>query len=77
MNSKFYFIISGVIFAGVSLLHLVRSINGWQFQIGPFQLQNWLSYLGFVLAAALSVWAFRLVSQGGKTSSGETTQRSA
>ena len=66
MNMKNYCIISGTIFAVVSLVHLIRAVSSWQFQIGPFQLQNWVSYAGFLLGGVLSVWAFRLASQIGK-----------
>ena len=63
MNSKLYFIISGVIFGLVALMHLARSVNDWMFQIGPFLIEQWMSYAGFVFAAALSIWAFRLASK--------------
>jgi hypothetical protein len=67
MRDKLYFLISGVVFAGVALLHLLRAVNSWQFQIGPFAVQNWMSYVAFVLAAALSVCGFWLASRNGRT----------
>jgi hypothetical protein len=63
MNNKLYFMISGVIFSFVALMHLARSVNSWVFQIGPHMLLPWMSYVGCVLAGALSIWAFRLATK--------------
>lgn len=63
MGNKIYFIVSGVIFGLVALMHLVRSLNSWVFLIGPYTLLPWMSYAGFVVAAILSIWAFLLATK--------------
>ncbi len=60
MNQRTYFVISGVIFGGVALLHLLRLINHWEVVLGPWTMPLCLSWLGLVVAGALSLWAFRL-----------------
>ncbi len=63
MNGKTYLLISSAIFALVAILHIVRLINHWSIQIGTFAVPFWGSWLGFVIATALSIWAFRLMSK--------------
>jgi hypothetical protein len=63
MSEKNYLIISATIFALVALLHFFRLFTHWSFQIGTMSVPLWGSWLALVIAAALSVWAFRLLSQ--------------
>ena len=62
-SDRAYLLISGVIFGLVAMLHLVRVVNGWQFEVGPWSLPMWPSWLGAVLPAVLCGWAFRLGSR--------------
>ena len=54
-----YLIISATIFTLVAILHLLRIVNGWAFQFGPYLIPMWFSWLGTFLPAALAAWAFR------------------
>ncbi|MBV8887451.1 MAG: hypothetical protein JO235_26115 [Chroococcidiopsidaceae cyanobacterium CP_BM_RX_35] len=63
MSAKVYFLISAAIFALVSVLHIVRLFNHWSFQIGTVAVPFWGSWLGLVIGAALSIWAFRLMAE--------------
>ena len=36
--------ISGTIFGLVALLHLLRAVNQWPFQLGPWFLPQWASW---------------------------------
>jgi hypothetical protein len=63
MKSQFYLLISAVIFALVAILHLVRLISHWSVQIGAFAVPLWGSWLGLFIASALSIWAFRLMTE--------------
>lgn len=63
MNQKRYFLVSGTIFGLVALLHCIRAINQWPFELGLWMVPVWISWLGFVAAGALSVWAFRFASR--------------
>jgi len=60
MGTRTYFVASALIFAVVAILHLLRSLNHWTFQIGTLALPLWLSWIGMFVAAGLSVWGFRL-----------------
>ena len=62
MTKKAYLLVSGAVFAAVSLLHLLRAINGWELRLGPWEAPMWASWAGFVVAAALALWAHRLNS---------------
>jgi hypothetical protein len=63
MNSKTYLLISAAIFALVAILHIARIANHWSIQIGSFAFPLWGSWIGLVVAAALSIWAFRLIGR--------------
>jgi hypothetical protein len=60
MSARVYLVVSGVFFGVVALLHLVRLVNQWGFQLGPWLLPLWVSWPGTLVPAALSLWAFRL-----------------
>ena len=63
MPDKSYLMISGIIFAVVALLHLVRAIVNIRVQIGSVVVPKRISWGGFFAAALLSVWAFILATQ--------------
>jgi hypothetical protein len=63
MSTRTYLAISGTVFGGVALLHLLRVANGWIAAIGPWTVPMWISWVGLLVPAALSVWAFRLASR--------------
>ena len=54
--SSYYAIISGLIFAGVSIVHLARLIKGWPVQIGFFSVPMSVSWLGLPVSASLAIW---------------------
>ncbi len=55
-----FFLISGVFFGLVSLIHLLRIINGWGFIIGSYSVPMWMSWCAFIFTGVFSFWAFRL-----------------
>ena len=57
--SKNYNIISGAIFAIVSLAHVARALTNTPIVIGSSDIPMWASWVAAVIAAALCVWAFR------------------
>ncbi len=63
MSEKNYLLISATIFALVALLHGARLFTHWSFQIGAVTIPLWGSWLGLLIGATLSIWAFRLLSQ--------------
>jgi len=63
MSCRTYLCFSGTIFGIVATLHVLRLVNGWPFQVGPFILPVALSWAGAAVAAGLCLWAFRLSSR--------------
>jgi hypothetical protein len=63
MSEKSYLLISATIFALVAILHIVRLFNHWSVQIGTMVVPFWGSWLGLIIGAALSIWAFRLMAE--------------
>jgi acyl-CoA reductase-like NAD-dependent aldehyde dehydrogenase len=63
MNTRSYELISGTLFALVATAHLLRVLSGWEVVAGPWNFPMWLSWVGTIVPAALSVWAFRLASR--------------
>ena len=63
MSEKNYLLISAIIFALAAFLHFVRLFTHWSFQIGAVTIPLWGSWLGLLIGATLSIWAFRLLSQ--------------
>jgi hypothetical protein len=61
-NARTYVVISAVIFGLVAVIHLLRAVNGWTFEIGPVSVPVGASWVGFAVTAALCTWAVRLVS---------------
>jgi hypothetical protein len=60
MNAKNYFLVSGVVFGAIAVVHLFRLLRGWPFIIGDFSAPISISIGGVVIFALLSIWAFRL-----------------
>ena len=58
MQSK-YAVVSGSIFGLVALLQAIRAFNQWPVQVGPLAVPVWFSWIAFVVAGGLAVWAFR------------------
>jgi hypothetical protein len=63
MSERNYLLISALVFALFSLLHLVRVITHWPIQVGAVAVPFWGSWLVVVIFAVMSVWAFRLMSE--------------
>ncbi len=57
---KGYLFISGIIFAIVALLHVLRLVNQWQVQFAGSEVPMWISWPGAIVPALLCVWAFAL-----------------
>ncbi len=57
-----YILITGVIFAIVALVHLLRLLLDWPAQVGGLAVPSWVSWIAFLVAGALAIWAFSLVA---------------
>ena len=56
--SDTYRLVSGVVFGIVAIIQAVRALNQWPVQIGPYAVPVAFSWIAFVVAGALCVWAF-------------------
>ena len=64
-----YLVISGALFAILALVHVLRLALGWPAEIAGWAVPMWVSWIALIVAAALSIWAFRLL----KTPAARTT----
>jgi len=58
MKSSFG-IVAALIFAVIAVVHAYRLVSPFAIQIGSFVVPQSVSWLGLVVAAALSIWGFR------------------
>ena len=68
INPKPYFVVSGVLFGLVAIAHLVRAIYGWPVAIAGKDIPVTVSWVGFIVAASLALWAVQLA---GRSESGD------
>ena len=54
--------VSALIFAIVSVMHVVRLINRWPVVIGPYNISMNASWVALVVGALLSIWGFAQLS---------------
>jgi len=60
MSAKTFAAIAAVIFGLVALLHLLRLVMGWSIAIETWAVPMWFSWIGLVVAGALSYFGMRL-----------------
>lgn len=61
-SNQIYLVVSAIIFGLVAIIHLVRALNNWTFIVGPVSLPIAASWVGFIITAALCLWAVRLIT---------------
>jgi hypothetical protein len=54
MNSSKYFLVSGMVFLIISILHLLRVVFGVGLVIGSWEVPQWVSMAAFVVAGFLA-----------------------
>lgn len=59
MSCRAYHLVSGVVFALVALMHLVRAVQRLPVVAGSWAIPLAASWAGVVVAGLLSLWAFR------------------
>jgi hypothetical protein len=60
-NQQTFILTSGIIFAVVALMHVVRLTLRWEVKINQQEIPIGLSAGGLVVAAGLCIWAFWLL----------------
>jgi hypothetical protein len=63
MDQKAFFVLAGVIFAVVALVHVLRIYMGWPVMIGSWTAPMWLSWIGVVVAGGLSYFGLRFATR--------------
>lgn len=58
MNDRVYLVVSGTFFGFVAVGHLLRVVNGWAVEVGPWSVPMGVSWVGTIFPAVLCVWAF-------------------
>ncbi len=58
-NMKPFTTIAAVVFALVSIMHLLRLVLGWEVTVNSIVVPMWVSVLGLVIAAGLAVMLLR------------------
>jgi hypothetical protein len=53
-----YVVVSALIFALVAIGHVLRIINGWTVQVGPYNVSMNLSWAALVVSALIAIWGF-------------------
>ena len=61
MSEKTFVATAAVIFGIVALLHLLRLVIGWSVVIEDWTVPMWFSWIGLVVAGALSYFGMRHV----------------
>jgi hypothetical protein len=56
--SNSYAIVSALIFAVVAIAHVMRLVNGWSVQIGPYNVSMNVSWAALVVSALIAIWGF-------------------
>ena len=56
--SNAYAAVSALIFAIVSVMHVVRLTNQWPVVIGQYNISMNVSWVALVVSALLSIWGF-------------------
>ena len=59
-SHRVYLILSGSIFFGVAVLHLLRLLLHWPIVLGLWVAPYWASFIGCPVAFGYSVWALWL-----------------
>jgi len=63
MKEKTFFLVAGIIFMLVALLHLLRLYMGWSITINNWAVPMWLSWAGLAVAGTLSYVGLRFATR--------------
>jgi hypothetical protein len=63
MGQKTFSVVAGMIFALITLLHLLRIYMGWPVVIGSWTAPMWVSWIGLIVAGGLSYFGLRLAAR--------------
>jgi hypothetical protein len=55
-----YTLVSGLFFALLTCVQLVRLLRGWSVRVAGIDVPLWVSGVAAVIAGSLAIWAFRV-----------------
>ena len=56
--SNSYAVVSALIFAVMAIAHVMRLVNQWTVQIGPYNVSMNVSWAAVVVSALIAIWGF-------------------
>ncbi len=63
MSLKTFCTVTGIIFAVVALIHLVRIFMAWQVTIDGWSIPMWVSWIGLVVTGGLAYVSVKYATQ--------------
>jgi hypothetical protein len=63
MNQRSFFLVAGIIFTIIALLHLLRIIYGWNPVIEGWTVPKWISWVALIVAGYLGYEGLRLATK--------------
>lgn len=63
MSGANYFLISGLLFAFIAFMHLLRLLKKWKVNLGGFKVPMWASVVAVLFLGYLAYSAFMLAGQ--------------
>ncbi len=60
MSQKTYYVVSGVLFAVIAVLHVLRFVFRWEAVIGGLSIPFWVSGFAILIFGYLAYTAFKL-----------------
>ena len=63
MENKNYFLLVGIVFSIIALLHLLRAVMRWDVTIETFAIPIWMSVLAFIAAGILAFLLFKKIKE--------------
>jgi hypothetical protein len=61
MKTRLYVVASALIFMLVAVGHMVRLMESWPVQVGPFSLPVWASVVAVLASAGVAVWGLSVL----------------
>jgi len=64
VTARIFCMLAGAIFVVIAVLQLTRAVSGWQITFNGVTVPMWLSWITFVIAAALAWLGLRAGTRG-------------
>ena len=58
MEDETYFVLAGIVFSIITVLHLIRIIFSWPLQLNSMNIPLWLSGVSVIVSGTLAILGF-------------------